>query len=33
MKMRVGQRLIMMVIMFLVIAGVKSNAQEGKNLK
>ncbi|AVQ28115.1 ABC transporter substrate-binding protein [Fusobacterium ulcerans] len=33
MKMRVGQRLIMMVIMFLVIAGVKSNAQEGKKFK
>lgn len=31
--MRVGQRLIMMVIMFLVIAGVKSNAQEGKKFK
>ncbi|MCB8563538.1 ABC transporter substrate-binding protein [Fusobacterium ulcerans] len=33
MKMRIGQRLIMMVIMFLVIAGVKSNAQEGKKFK
>lgn len=31
--MRVGQRLIMMVIMFLVIAGAKSNAQEGKKFK
>lgn len=31
--MRVEQRLIMMVIMFLVIAGVKSNAQEGKKFK
>lgn len=31
--MRIGQRLIMMVIMFLVIAGVKSNAQEGKKFK
>ncbi len=33
MKIKVGQRLIMMVLMFLVVAGVKTNAQEGKNLK
>lgn len=33
MKIRVGQRLIMMVIMFLVVAGVKSNAQEEKKFK
>lgn len=33
MKIRVGQRLIMMVIMFLVVARVKSNAQEEKKFK
>lgn len=33
MKIRVGQRLIMMVLMFLVVAGVKTNAQEGKKFK
>lgn len=33
MKIRVGQRLIMMVMMFLVVAGVKTNAQEGKKFK
>ena len=33
MKIKVGQRLIMMVLMFLVVAGVKANAQEGKKFK
>ncbi|WP_294664107.1 ABC transporter substrate-binding protein [Fusobacterium ulcerans] len=33
MKIKVGQRLIMMVLMFLVVAGVKTNAQEGKKFK
>lgn len=33
MKIRVGQRLIMMVLMFLVVAGVKTNAQEEKKFK
>lgn len=33
MKIKVGQRLIMMVLMFLVVAGVKTNAQEEKKFK
>lgn len=33
MKIKVGQRLIMMVLIFLVVAGVKTNAQEGKKFK
>ncbi|WP_339009473.1 ABC transporter substrate-binding protein [Fusobacterium varium] len=33
MKIKVGQRLIMMVLMFLVVVGVKTNAQEGKKFK
>lgn len=33
MKIKIGQRLIMMVLMFLVVAGVKTNAQERKKFK